>query len=117
MLILTLFEWKDSLAFINTNLSTLSRKSSFQNPSIQLKSSPLGDFFSGVTGSAPSVLEPPEELLLGTTIDPSKSNVDLACVYKASKDGWSAVNFHQCVDGRGSALVIALTSSGKRFGG
>jgi len=38
-------------------------------------------------------------------------------VYKASKDGWSAVNFHDCVDGRGSALVVALSRSGKKFGG
>lgn len=74
-------------------------------------------------------------------------------IIQASKDGWSAINFHQCVgemrdddddvfiriafglyiqnthsnhmnmimltkkDGRGSALVVALTKSGKRFGG
>ena len=80
-------------------------------------SSSIGDMFAGITGSAPAKLDPPIDLLSGTTIDPSLSNVDLQCVYKGSKDGWSAVNFHNCVDGRGSALVVALNSSGKRFGG
>ena len=36
---------------------------------------------------------------------------------KASKDGWSAIDFHKCVDGKGSAIVVALSKSGKRFGG
>lgn len=57
------------------------------------------------------------ELLAGTSIDPDSSSVDLECVYKASTDGWSAVDFHRAVDGRGSALVVALSKSGKRFGG
>lgn len=38
-------------------------------------------------------------------------------MYKASKDGWSAIDFHKCVDGKGSAIVVALSKSGKRFGG
>lgn len=80
-------------------------------------SSPLGDIFSGVTGMAPSSLDPPTDILVGTSIDPTNSNVDLGRVYKASKDGWSAINFHKCVDGKGSCLVVALTRSGKRFGG
>ncbi|OEU22125.1 hypothetical protein FRACYDRAFT_142586, partial [Fragilariopsis cylindrus CCMP1102] len=41
----------------------------------------------------------------------------LQCVYKASKDGWSATNFHESVDLRGSALVVCLSKSGKKFGG
>ena len=36
---------------------------------------------------------------------------------QATKDGWSAVNFHDCVDGKGSAVVVALSKSGKLFGG
>lgn len=80
-------------------------------------SSPLGDLFSGLTGSAPASLEPPVDLLSGTSIDPSSPGVDLGRVYKASEDGWSAVDFHRSVDGRGSALVVALSKSGKRFGG
>ena len=38
-------------------------------------------------------------------------------LFQASKDGWSAINFHECVDGKGSAIVVALSKSGKRFGG
>lgn len=92
-------------------------RSSLSKPKTTLKMSSIGDLFSGITGSAPAKLDPPLELIEQTTLDPSKSNVDLGCVYKASKDGWSAVDFHKCVDGRGSAFVVALISSGKRFGG
>jgi hypothetical protein len=37
--------------------------------------------------------------------------------FQATKDGWSAINFHNCVDGKGSAIVVALSKSGKLFGG
>ena len=77
----------------------------------------VGNFFSGITGQAPQSLDPPIALLKNTNIDPSRPNVDLKCVYKASKDGFSAINFHEKCDGRGSGLVIILTSSGKVFGG
>ena len=77
----------------------------------------VGDFFSGITGQAPASLDPPLSLLENTNIDPSRPNVDLKCVYKASKDGFSAVDFHEKCDGRGSGLVIILTGSGKKFGG
>ncbi|KAL7539343.1 hypothetical protein ACHAXR_009227 [Thalassiosira sp. AJA248-18] len=79
--------------------------------------SPLGDLFSGITGVAPSSLSPPDDVLAGTFIDPARDDVDLGRVYKATKDGWSAINFHKCVDGKGSAFVVALSKSGKRFGG
>lgn len=82
-----------------------------------LQSSPLGDIFSGITGQAPKSLQYPPDVLTGTNIDPDRPNVDVQRVYKASQDGWSAVNFHDCVDGRGSALVVALSRSGKKFGG
>mmetsp|Transcript_15126 Transcript_15126/g.19765 ORF Transcript_15126/g.19765 Transcript_15126/m.19765 type:complete len:189 (+) Transcript_15126:128-694(+) len=68
-------------------------------------------------GVAPDALSPPINLLEGTNIDPSRDNVDLQCCYKASKDGFSATAFHNCVDNRGSALVIALSSTGAVFGG
>jgi hypothetical protein len=42
---------------------------------------------------------------------------DLARVYKASRDGWSAIDFHSAVDDRGSCLVVALARSGTLFGG
>ena len=79
--------------------------------------SSFGDVFSGITGRAPASLEFPLSVLDGTNIDPAKSNVDLQCVYKASEDGWSAIDFHNKVDSRGSALVVCLSNSGKKFGG
>jgi hypothetical protein len=77
----------------------------------------VGDFFSGIMGQPPASLMPPLSLLENTNIDPNRPNVDLTCVYKASKDGFSAVDFHDKCDGRGSGLVVILTGSGKRFGG
>ncbi|KAL7539838.1 hypothetical protein ACHAWF_006518, partial [Thalassiosira exigua] len=84
---------------------------------IRASSSPIGDLLSGITGVAPSSLDPPADVLAGTSIDPSRDDVDLGRVYKATKDGWSAIKFHECADGKGSAIVVALSKSGKRFGG
>ncbi|KAL7558716.1 hypothetical protein ACA910_013429 [Epithemia clementina (nom. ined.)] len=45
---------------------------------------------------------------------------ELQCVYKATRDGWSATAFHSAVDERGSAVVVAQASSplfGPIFGG
>lgn len=60
-------------------------------------------------------------------VDPSKlsqiaegtflANKELTCVYKGSRDGWSAIDFHEKVDGRGSAVVVCRTRTGKVFGG
>ena len=82
-------------------------------------SSPLGDIFSGLTGSVPKggLGPPPDDLLAGTSIDPARPGVDLTRAYRASTDGWTAVDFHRAVDGRGSGIVLALSRSGKRFGG
>eukprot|EP00591_Stephanopyxis_turris_P011831 CAMPEP_0195512564 /NCGR_PEP_ID=MMETSP0794_2-20130614/4476_1 /TAXON_ID=515487 /ORGANISM="Stephanopyxis turris, Strain CCMP 815" /LENGTH=272 /DNA_ID=CAMNT_0040640373 /DNA_START=102 /DNA_END=920 /DNA_ORIENTATION=+ len=86
--------------------------------SLTLLQAGLGDVWAGITKSPPSELDPPVSLLAGTSIDPNNPNVDLTRCYKASVDGWSATDFHRCVDGRGSAVVVALSSSSsKRFGG
>jgi hypothetical protein len=79
----------------------------------------LGDLFCSITGVPPTSLYPSVgELLRGTSIDPARSNVNLVRCYKASIDGWSAIDFHRCVDGRGSCLVSALSNkSNRRFGG
>lgn len=62
----------------------------------------IGDFMSGITGQAPRQLDVPfEALLSGTNIDPSRDNVKLQCVYKGSRDGWTALDFHSNCDGRG----------------
>jgi len=76
----------------------------------------IGNIVSGVSGVAPSKLlkEPLEEQLTAGT---SLENAELECAYKGSRDGWSAIDFHQAVDGRGSCLVVALSRSGSVFGG
>lgn len=76
----------------------------------------LGNWISGVTGvPPPQLLEPSmkDQILANTSLE----KVDLVCAYKASRDGWSATKFHECVDGRGSGLVVALGRSGAVFGG
>ena len=75
----------------------------------------INDFFSGITGQAPksslvneSVLE---TILNGTNIDPiGRNNVDLECVYKASRDGWSAIDFHNNCDGRGMFYYLRTSN-------
>lgn len=42
---------------------------------------------------------------------------NVQCVYKATQDGWSAIDFHEAVDGRGSGIVVARTMTGQIFGG
>jgi hypothetical protein len=44
----------------------------------------------------------PGELVAGTSLE----DKELESVYKGSMDGWSAIDFHRCVDGKGSALVV-----------
>ncbi len=79
----------------------------------------VGNWISGVAGIPPSQPlvkdEILRELVANTYLD--KTSSDLQCVYKASRDGWSAIDFHQCVDGKGSGLVVALSRSGALFGG
>jgi len=38
-------------------------------------------------------------------------------VYKASKDGFSASNFYDKVDGKGNCLVLIRSENDYRFGG
>ena len=48
----------------------------------------------------------------------NNNNVSLTCVYKASRDGWSATAFHDKVDTLGSGIVAAQPAFGGRvFGG
>lgn len=70
-------------------------------------------------------LFPPGELVTKTMLESivegtylGRNEIDnLKCVYKASRDGWNALNFHDAVDEKGSALVVARTLSGTTFGG
>ena len=80
----------------------------------------VGNFISGITGAAPSSLLPSTKspkLANALTQGTSLQNKELACVYKASRDGWSAIYFHQSVDEKGSCLVVALARTGTLFGG
>lgn len=101
-----------------TNFSNKQQQQQLRQRNNDSKIYMVGDFFSGITGQAPKSLDVPfDDLLSGTNIDPEKDNVDLQCVYKASRDGWSAIDFHESCDGRGSGLVVVLTQSGKKIGG
>ena len=67
---------------------TLRRSSVYVTNTIattKLNSSPMGDLFSGIIGVAPSSLNPPIDVLEGTSIDPTRDDVDLGRVYKVSR--------------------------------
>jgi len=59
------------------------------------------------------VLMPPLELLVGSNLD----GKELQRCYKASTDGWSALDFHRQVDTLGSVLVIGQNEDGVLLGG
>ena len=76
----------------------------------------IGNFLAGVTGVPPrSLLDEgwTKDIIKRTSLE----NANLECAYKASRDGWSAIDFHQAVDERGSGIVVALSRSGAVFGG
>lgn len=52
------------------------------------------------------------QLLAGTRLE----RAPLALAYDADRDGWAADAFHGAVDGRGAALVVALTGAGAEQG-
>ena len=66
-----------------------------------------------VTGllGPPTSLPVPFELLEGTRLDPD-SGATLVCAYKASRDGWDAVTFHELCDDAGPGLVICKLLTG-----
>jgi TLD len=54
-------------------------------------------------------------IVAGTYLERQKH--PLRRVYKASQDGWSAIAFHEAVDGLGSGIVVARSITGATFGG
>ena len=69
----------------------------------------------GIFNPAPPPSLPlPEELLEGTNLGGGRQ---LERCYKASVDGWSALNFHRAVDGVGSIVITALNVKGEIIGG
>ena len=77
----------------------------------------IGDLFSGGGGSGPLLNEKNIKLQESLTANTSLQNKELKCVYNANVDGWSAIDFHTNVDGKGSSLVVIVTRSGKFIGG
>jgi hypothetical protein len=79
---------KTTISFLLLLCSTPQYTDAFLPPSptktnqLRAVSSSLGDLFSGITGVAPSSLEPPRDVLSGTSIDPMREDVDLGRVYK-----------------------------------
>jgi hypothetical protein len=76
----------------------------------------VGNFIAGISGVPPRTLLDKswtKDAVQATSL----AGVDLECAYKASRDGWSAIDFHQAVDERGSGLVVALSRTGAIFGG
>eukprot|EP00977_Amphora_coffeiformis_P004697 scaffold1007_cov176-Amphora_coffeaeformis.AAC.3 len=55
-----------------------------------------------------------EQITQGTNL---QGRSDITCIYKASRDGWSATQFHDKVDNLGSAVVVARSLTGQIFGG
>jgi TLD len=87
---------------------------------VLLKNS-LNNWVSGVTGVAPSqpLLNTKDTNDLTTFLvqGTSLQNKPLQRVYHATTNGWSAIDFHQAVDNKGSGLVVALTKGGIMGGG
>lgn len=74
-----------------------------------------GALFSSTLVTSKSLVsdEALSEILDGTFL----AGKNIECVYKGSKNGFSAVDFHKAVDERGSSLIVARTLTGKVFGG
>lgn len=102
-----IMKWLLILPFLSVVEAFISIQGSPTLLTSKLQASPLQDVFSGITGIVGS-LGPPSDVLIGTSIDPTRDDVKLEMCYKASKDGWSAIDFHNCVDGKGSAVVVIL---------
>lgn len=56
-------------------------------------------------------------LVQGTFLQRADESGNLVRLYKASTDGWSALDFHNAVDNVGSAVVVAKTVLGQTVGG
>jgi hypothetical protein len=70
------------------------------------------------TSSPATAQEQGEQALLQGVIDGTElAGAALALAYDAQRDGWSADAFHAKVDGRGPALLVALTAGGALVGG
>ena len=74
-------------------------------------------------GASLSLLSPSSSLVSPPTLNTIVEGTflqdkPLECVYQATRDGWSALDFHEAVDERGSAVVVVQTFLGNKvFGG
>ncbi|KAL4458906.1 hypothetical protein ABPG75_013771 [Micractinium tetrahymenae] len=72
------------------------------------------------TSAAPAATQEQDEelaLLQGVVAGTELEGAVLTLAYDAQRDGWSAEAFHSGVDGRGPALMVALTAGGALVGG
>jgi TLD len=79
--------------------------------------SSVGNWISGVTNTPPTQPLLTAELQASLVSNTILQDKVLSCVYRATSDGWSAIDFHRAVDEKGSCLVVALTRSGQLIGG
>jgi hypothetical protein len=64
------------------------------------------------------LLEPADEVLLRQWL--AKEGVFVAApqlLFRASRHGWGAADFHRCCDGQGRTLVLVRSTTGHVFGG
>ena len=66
-----------------------------------------------VMNSEAGFLMPPLSLLEGSNL----GGKQLERCYQASVDGWTAIDFHRCVDALGSTVIVGRTVDGARIGG
>lgn len=109
--LLIIASWLNCSAPFQTSVAP----SNYRTTSTSLSS--VGSWISGVTNTPPSAPLLTHELQASLVSNTILQDKDLARVYKATSDGWTAIDFHRCVDEKGSCLVAALTRSGQLIGG
>lgn len=102
-------------------MAFLQRHALHRHATMDTSRNSIFDTVSSIGGLAPSrpILDGNKamlkSLLEGTYLEQSVDNI--SCCYKASRDGWSAIDFHDYCDNQGSGLVLARTRTGVTFGG
>lgn len=105
--------FQTSRASCNHRTVTKARRTTRKTTSL----SSVGNWVSAVTNTPPSTPLLTPELQVSLVSNTILQGKELARVYRATSDGWSAIDFHRGVDEKGSCLVVALTRSGQLIGG
>jgi hypothetical protein len=82
---------------------------------------PVCWLYSMLVGTSILLSRPPKQIVSAAVLSQITEgtfleNKPLQLIYKGSKDGFSAINFHECTDNRGSAVVVCISGSNV-FGG